>query len=660
MKKILYIFMAVMVLGVSSCEDMLESESTRQGFEPDLNSKTDSVFYMAGILNAMQQLADAYVLQNEMRGDLASLTAIADTNLTYLRSFDYSPSTVNKYDSAYVYYRVINNCNYYIAHRDTTLKTGNTAVAIPEYAAVLSIRAWAYLQAVRQYGKVRFFTEPLTKISQVDNYEQYPFYDINGVADEMIASLLPYSGTELPDYQGSWTFGSLNYGSTKNVAFKKLMIPVDLMLGELYLEKGDYPNAARYLFKFLLNTHGWAGYYYTPFSDLARQSLEDANISIPTTFDSYAKASAVEWYSTIFGSYDASDVITYIPSGVNYQRGVTSELPGLFGYNYYAIDIDSVINGKIQITPSKTYYNLADSCEYYYINRTSADMTDRLSFTGGDQRRWALQGRNGINLQDTCVYFRKCTTGYIYLYRYSTVYLHLAEAFNRMGYPDAAFAVLKDGLSNSLLTTQENIKEYYLEVKEYYDYLKGLDDPSIAEAIKPVYDVSVDLYENKKYLRDETIALLRTPDYGFGYEEYVSQLPYNYGIHQHGCSDCNGANLGTQGVYSKYQYKTEVARKLNELAAEYGLTIGATAEDTLKAHIDAVEDLICDEYALEATLEGTRFSDLSRIARHKNLSHPSTYPSNYGSIWFDRKIKKNRSDISKDLTIEDNWYLPFK
>ena len=151
-----------------SCQDMLESESTRQNFDPELNAKTDSVYYMAGILNAMQQLADEYVLQNELRGDLAGLTAKADTNLVYLADYRYSPQAVNRYDSAYVYYRVINNCNYYIAHRDTTLRTGNTNVTTPEYAAVLSIRAWAYLQAVRQYGQVKYFDEPLVKISQIE------------------------------------------------------------------------------------------------------------------------------------------------------------------------------------------------------------------------------------------------------------------------------------------------------------------------------------------------------------------------------------------------------------------------------------------------------------------------------------------------------------
>ena len=101
---------------------MLESDSSRQLFAPALNQKTDSVFYAYGIMQAMQQLADQYYFQNEMRGDLVRPTSSATTHLRSLATF--SADATNKYDSVYLYYKVINNCNYYLAHRDTTLATG--------------------------------------------------------------------------------------------------------------------------------------------------------------------------------------------------------------------------------------------------------------------------------------------------------------------------------------------------------------------------------------------------------------------------------------------------------------------------------------------------------------------------------------------------------
>ena len=103
----------------ASCSDMLESDSSRQLFDPALDQKTDSVFYAYGVMQAMQQLADQYYFQNELRGDLVKPTDKASLHLRDLASF--TADATNKYDSVYLYYKVINNCNYYLAHRDTTL-----------------------------------------------------------------------------------------------------------------------------------------------------------------------------------------------------------------------------------------------------------------------------------------------------------------------------------------------------------------------------------------------------------------------------------------------------------------------------------------------------------------------------------------------------------
>src|SRR5574344_1170083 len=153
MKK--YIIMTVALLSMvamTSCSDMIESTSERQIFDLNLNQKTDSLFFTYGLMNAMQLLGDQYVIQHEVRGDLTSTTEYSDNNLRQMAVF--SATASNKYDSAYVYYSLINNCNYYITHRDTTLMNGSKNVVINEYAAVKALRAWAYLQLARTYGTI--------------------------------------------------------------------------------------------------------------------------------------------------------------------------------------------------------------------------------------------------------------------------------------------------------------------------------------------------------------------------------------------------------------------------------------------------------------------------------------------------------------------------
>ena len=221
---------------------MIETDSTMQAFDYELDEKTDSIFFAFGILQAMQQVADQYVFQGEMRGELVSTTDYTLNSLRQLQNF--SATTENAYDSAYVYYRVINNCNYYIAHRDTTLITGSTKVVMNEYAAVKAIRAWAYLQLARNYGSVPFFTEPLTTISQINN-SNYPQLDINGIVNALAPDLEQYSGRPVPNY-GTVAIGTTNFGQAKNMSTPLCFIPVDVILGELYLEVGNYAKAARF------------------------------------------------------------------------------------------------------------------------------------------------------------------------------------------------------------------------------------------------------------------------------------------------------------------------------------------------------------------------------------------------------------------------------
>ena len=171
MKKIIYSIIAGFGLFcITSCSGMLDtdgaSDSSRIVVDPELNQKSDSVSFAYGVMEAMQQLADQYFLQNEMRGDMSTPTSKATTHLKELASF--SVGQENKYDSVYLYYKVINNCNYYLAHRDTTLYTGSDNVVINEYVAIASYRAWAYLQLTTQYGDVPYVTEPVSTVSQIN------------------------------------------------------------------------------------------------------------------------------------------------------------------------------------------------------------------------------------------------------------------------------------------------------------------------------------------------------------------------------------------------------------------------------------------------------------------------------------------------------------
>ena len=601
----------------TSCEDMFDTESDRQIFDPALDQKTDSMFYTLGMLKGLQQLADQYVMTGEMRGDLTSVNMYTETDLRDLANF--TADTSNKFDSAYVYYRVINNCNYYLAHRDTTLRTGSRLVAIPEYAEALAIRAWAYMQLCKNYGEVPFYTDPLVSIGQANS--QMETKDLRGICDALAPELIKFSGTPVPNY-GETSAGVLNSSDSENPQEKKVqtknaMIPVDVVLGDLFLETHQYEQAARYYFNYLRTNGSYVHQAYTdPTESFILRILED---KIPTSISIsiYDREKSFKW-SDIFSVTSTNDIITYIPMAANRLRGVITELPRYFGYDFYSTTSGSATSNaryllERQIDPSPSYVALSNAQEFYYTpTAASGGSTVVKTADLGDLRRYYTMRQVSRN-DSTFAVMTKFTSANIPIYRTATVYLRLAEALNRMGYPDAAFAILKDGINDDL-----------------HSYVLHGDSTDIGSG---------------RYLQPETIDMLSTT-IPFLSGENIALFEDNWSIHSRG-------TYYTQGSFSPYQFNAVVGKKLVELNEKFGI---AGSQFTMADTINAVEDIICDEMALELAYEGCRFGDLTRIARHKNQA--ALYGADFGNRWLAAKLAYKNPAVS--LLDERNWYLPFK
>ena len=241
-RNILIAALSVLMFGVTttSCEDMLRTDSKVVMYENDntLAGATDTVYSVMGIIKKMQVIADRTVLLGEVRGDLLEVTDHANTDLVEIANFS-EISENNRYNSIVDYYAIINNCNYFLAHADTTLTINQYKVFEREYAAVLGFRAWTYLQLAQVYGKVPFVTEPITSGDQA-NLDNYPLMDIKQIAAELVDDLLPYSETLLPDY-----------GELKQLLSSEFFIPVKLIIGDLYLWSEQYGKAAIYYKSYL-------------------------------------------------------------------------------------------------------------------------------------------------------------------------------------------------------------------------------------------------------------------------------------------------------------------------------------------------------------------------------------------------------------------------
>ncbi|MBR1548116.1 MAG: RagB/SusD family nutrient uptake outer membrane protein [Prevotella sp.] len=671
-KKIIIVGMVSCVVGAAttSCSDMLESDSSRQLFDPALDQKTDSVFYAYGIMQAMQQLADQYYFQNEMRGDLVRPTAKASTHLRNLASF--TADATNKYDSVYLYYKVINNCNYYLAHRDTTLATGSHNVVSNEYAAVASFRAWTYLQLTRQYGAVPYVTEPVTTIGQINANTSMTAYEtiLAGEADMLESLKARYTDEQIavPNFnQTSRSIGTLNWKNQQGRNEEKYIhpgrccVPLNVVLGDIYLELGQYERAAKCYYDYLRYEGQKSSSYISVQGAIPMNSAYSIYSPIfksftewPADYDASKNSSIYSGSSNWITSFQHSawngEVLSYIPMAVNYTMGKTTDVPAAFGYNYYGTESTSDVSTgvsfafdcpkteDIQVVPSQAYCDSARRSQYYYYTEQVKVAPFNWIVKNaplGDARAFLVAQGSGAD--SSYVYVHKPSTAYILLYRNSAVWLHLAEAINRMGYPDAAFAVLKNGLQTELVNYR--YEEVYLKDAEGNDSLD-------ADGNK-VLDMTQSHIDDKYYLTPESYELLTTRLPFLAQENsdvFKNGTAKTFvGIHFHGAG-------AVEDLYSTYRYDPVVRAKIDDVYAKFNLGTPAYDKDD---YINAVEDLLCDEYAMEFAFEGTRFSDLRRLAIHKNQS--GIYGGGFGNTWLSRKLENNAPGITTQ-----NCYLPYK
>ena len=239
---------AIVTLGATtSCADMFDIDSTRvvTSDKHTLSTSADSAYSTLGVLQCMREIADRYIILGEVRGDLIEINEYTKTSIRNLAEFNFDDE--NEYLNVRDYYAVINNCNYILAKMDTTIAHNNERVMIDEYAAVLGVRAWTYMQLAINHGKVPYYLNPITTVAGSE--EDYPVLDIKELAAELIPQLLPYVEYDLPVFVSSTSITNRIYP------------PLKLVVADLYLWSGDYLNASKTYWEYL-TTHEDFSYSY--------------------------------------------------------------------------------------------------------------------------------------------------------------------------------------------------------------------------------------------------------------------------------------------------------------------------------------------------------------------------------------------------------------
>lgn len=457
MKKLNHIVFGLIILALiaSSCDSLLKVDSERIMFPENhqIDSPNDSIYSMVGIFTKLQKLADRYVLLGELRGDLMDITENAGLELREINDLDISAD--NSYNVIEDYYSVINHCNYLVNNIDTALTVRGEQSLLKEYAAAKSIRAWTYMQIALNYGTAKYYTEPLLNIqaSQAD----FPEYTINDLAPLLIQDLEPVKNVQNP--------GGISLGT--DMSSDKLFFPVPLLLGELYLWNGQYENAAREFHSLIQDK---------------QYVINDRYNSIWTVDNGvfvYRNPMEQSWPDMFVVTNN--EEITLI-SGTT-QNGEVDVLNSLCGNTY-------------EIAPSSVAVNNWDTQTYYYNENAtiSGDLRGDIgsyfekgsiyipsfaysssNVTGNMISKYPILYRNSMEANSTF------STKAVMIYRIATLYLRYAEAVNRIGKPNLAFAVLKYGMNpeelayDTIVPRREKYSTYTDSTGTFIDYVNFND-----------------------------------------------------------------------------------------------------------------------------------------------------------------------------------------
>ncbi len=416
MKKINQILYGLIVLAgiATSCDTMLDVNSERTMFPENhkIDSPNDSIYSMMGIFTKLQKLADRYVILGELRADLMDVTENASSELKEINNLEISSD--NPYNAIEDYYSVINHCNYLINNIDTALVSGGEKSLLKEYAAAKAIRAWTYMQLAMNYGKAKYYTEPLLTVQAAQ--KQLPEYSISELVPFLIHDLEPVKNVETP--------GRISLGV--DMSSEKLFFPIPLLLGDLYMWSGQFEKAAREYYSLI---------------EAKRYVIDDRYRSTWTVDNGvFVKRDLIDQnYLDIF-ELTTSEQITLIAGST--ELGEEDELYKMTIANY-------------EVKPSQAAIDNWGKQIYYYNENatitgdlrgplgayiTPATPTPNVTFNHG----------NGI-LKYYLMWNEAEVSKAVMVYRVATLYLRYAEAVNRAGKPNLAFAVLKHGMNADVL-----------------------------------------------------------------------------------------------------------------------------------------------------------------------------------------------------------------
>ena len=438
--------LVVVCLGVFSCkktfdippENVLRADNMYQ----NVNDADAAVF---GVIGKLMGVMDRYIVLNELRADLMDVTPNADK---YLRQInEHSVTTDNPWADPKPYFSLILDCNDVMNNFKIMLQNKRMSQADYgiRYSEVAAVWAWTYLQVGIHYGNVPYVTDNLANVEDLKDASKYPTVTFDQLLDKLIAvmqnipvmdpiQLLSPQKVTLVVPEGASLIRSIDGYSTQRMFINK-----EQLLGDLYLWKGNYAQAAHYLRMPL---------EYATIVDATKTDLFlQYNKEYPSTNGNGAWANI---FNSTFDNDDKTEIITNLP----FDQKFLPNNPFITLFSH---------GGKYELKPSALAIN-------NWTSQTRSDGTPGDTYRGaGVSYSVGPEPEVKKLLGQYLPTNPFATNGKIILYRAGGDMLHFAEAANRDGRDQLTSGFLNTGFGSGIFNGPPPTPVNVVNVKQNFD-----------------------------------------------------------------------------------------------------------------------------------------------------------------------------------------------
>lgn len=434
------------LFSIQSCKKLLDTEpETTVGAANMYRNIFDADAAVIGVYGKFMNLAKPYVVMNEARADLLDITANSDLNMRQLS--EHTASVDNPLIDPRPFYEVIVNCNDVLAnfkkmYAESKLKEIEFN---HRYSDIAAIRTWVYLQLGIHFGSVPYVTNPVVTVAELKNTNNFPTLALPVLIDSLTAFTETLPFTE--DYPAGTTLRTTVDGYNT----QKFFINKNMLMGDLYLWKGEYDKAAD-RFKRVLEVLGPVGNNEQFFNQYRISSFASAGIFYGNN-QNFSSLSYTSGWKYIFERPQAdNDFLWEQIWNLPFDRNFAPENP--------FIDLFSPVGGSYQLQPSQQVIDMWNSQQQVYVfssNTATAAEVLRNNFPFDSRGVLSYKIINGKPVVMKYLYnylgtndlpinpFSKA--GKWFLSRAPTLHLRYAEAANRAGKHKLAYALVNKGLN---------------------------------------------------------------------------------------------------------------------------------------------------------------------------------------------------------------------